>query len=509
MTPSAVQFPATETRPAGAARPDAAATRPAQAFASALDSAGHGDIPSREVSSPALAARLSRAEPRESSPPASPARRAPATRSDEAAGPSRRDPARGDAADRRQDAPGDDARTPDASQADAAARQPSATRPPAGQSAATDGAETGTDKAGSNGDKADGGTDDAATTSTVDAAAQAAAALLAASQAVPAPAGPATAGQGVAGAPAGTVGSAQALLQAIDGAGAKDAKGVAGAAIGLSGKAAGKTGKAAPAAAAAPGSAAAAALAATADAGGQDGDAAIPAGAGGPDGKAAPGGPATPEMRISPSLQALSEALMSAGTPAGDGRAPETPAQGAQADPGIPAGLLQAGAPGRGAAGGDSFQAPAAGGTGQPAASVPVSALPIEIGMRALEGSQSFRIRLHPEELGQVEVKLHIDDDGVVKAEVTADRVETLAMLQRDAKTLERAFEQAGLKTSDSGLQFSLGSDGGQSAREQQQRQSGPAPGAETPTFAPLAGQDLASAIRAIRAAAGGLDIRI
>ena len=46
-----------------------------------------------------------------------------------------------------------------------------------------------------------------------------------------------------------------------------------------------------------------------------------------------------------------------------------------------------------------------------------------------------------------------------MKAQVVVDRVETLNMLQRDSRTLERAFEQAGLKTSDGALQFSLGSD--------------------------------------------------
>ena len=37
-----------------------------------------------------------------------------------------------------------------------------------------------------------------------------------------------------------------------------------------------------------------------------------------------------------------------------------------------------------------------------------------------------------------------------------ADRKDTLDLLQRDASGLQRAFEDAGLKTSDQGLQFSL-----------------------------------------------------
>jgi flagellar hook-length control protein FliK len=146
--------------------------------------------------------------------------------------------------------------------------------------------------------------------------------------------------------------------------------------------------------------------------------------------------------------------------------------------------------------------------TGTP---VPMAALPIEIGMKAMEGNQSFSIRLHPEELGRVDVKLHISDDGSVKAEIVVDRVDTLALLQRDAKTLERSFEQAGLKTSDNGLQFSLGSNGQQNGQQggQQQNQGSSRRSPEVASFNALSGQDLASALSAIRKAAGGLDIRI
>jgi flagellar hook-length control protein FliK len=220
-----------------------------------------------------------------------------------------------------------------------------------------------------------------------------------------------------------------------------------------------------------------------------------------PQGEAAP-------MRMHPSLQALGDALKAGGEASAalqsDGLAALS-GDGASTTPSVPSaaalGHRQAGAP--------AASGPAAP-TQQPASTtpaMPLSAVPIEIGMKALEGSQAFRIRLHPEDLGQIDVKLHIDDDGTVKAQLTADRVETLAMLQRDAKTLERAFEQAGLKTSDSGLQFSLGSDNGQAGRQQQNQQGSGQN--QQQTFQPLAGQELTATIRAIQAAAGGLDIRI
>lgn len=87
---------------------------------------------------------------------------------------------------------------------------------------------------------------------------------------------------------------------------------------------------------------------------------------------------------------------------------------------------------------------------------VPLAAVPVEIGAKMLAGTNRFEIRLDPEDLGRVEVRLDIDDAGGVKAQLVVDRVETLALLQRDAKTLERAFEQAGLRPSEGGIDLSL-----------------------------------------------------
>lgn len=92
----------------------------------------------------------------------------------------------------------------------------------------------------------------------------------------------------------------------------------------------------------------------------------------------------------------------------------------------------------------------------------PLQMLPIEIGMQAMRGVTKFQIRLDPAELGRVEVKLEFREDGQVKANLVVDRVETLAMLKRDASTLQQAFEQAGLRQSPDGLQFSLRGEGQQ-----------------------------------------------
>lgn len=91
---------------------------------------------------------------------------------------------------------------------------------------------------------------------------------------------------------------------------------------------------------------------------------------------------------------------------------------------------------------------------------MPVQAVPIAIGLKALEGAREFEIRLDPAELGRVDVKLSISEDGRVQASLVVDRVETLALLQRDARTLERAFDQAGLTADANAIQFSLRQDG-------------------------------------------------
>ena len=71
-------------------------------------------------------------------------------------------------------------------------------------------------------------------------------------------------------------------------------------------------------------------------------------------------------------------------------------------------------------------------------------------------GENKITIQLRPEELGRVEVKLDIAGDGRVKAMVMADKPETLDLLQRDLRTLERALQESGLKTDNNSLSFNL-----------------------------------------------------
>jgi len=87
---------------------------------------------------------------------------------------------------------------------------------------------------------------------------------------------------------------------------------------------------------------------------------------------------------------------------------------------------------------------------------VPVAGLAVEIATRAQDGERHFDIRLDPPELGRIEVHLNVDSAGHVTSHLVADRPDTLDLLRRDAPTLERALQSAGLKTDDGAMQFSL-----------------------------------------------------
>jgi len=90
------------------------------------------------------------------------------------------------------------------------------------------------------------------------------------------------------------------------------------------------------------------------------------------------------------------------------------------------------------------------------AAAIPVTGIAVEIAGKALAGKNRFEIRLDPPELGRIDVRLDVDKNGQVTSHLTVDRADTLDLLRRDASGLERALQDAGLKTSDNGLQFSL-----------------------------------------------------
>lgn len=141
--------------------------------------------------------------------------------------------------------------------------------------------------------------------------------------------------------------------------------------------------------------------------------------------------------------------------------------------------------------------------------SVPLTDLAVEIATRAKAGERRFDIRLDPPELGRIDVKLEIDSKGNTTTRLIVERAETLDLLQRDARGLEKALQNAGLKTDAGSMQFSLSQDaqaqhGQQShAPEARGRHDGVQAEGEAMTEVSINNASLAAQLR------GGVDIRI
>jgi len=85
-----------------------------------------------------------------------------------------------------------------------------------------------------------------------------------------------------------------------------------------------------------------------------------------------------------------------------------------------------------------------------------INSLAVQIAKNVDLGINRFQIRMDPPELGRIDVKLEFGKDGRMTANLTVERPETLDLLQRDARALERALVGSGLNTDKGSLNFSL-----------------------------------------------------
>jgi len=140
---------------------------------------------------------------------------------------------------------------------------------------------------------------------------------------------------------------------------------------------------------------------------------------------------------------------------------------------------------------------------------VPLNGLAVEIAANSKAGNSRFQIRLDPPDLGRIDVRLDVDRNGQVTSRLFVEKSETLDLLRRDAPQLHQALQDAGLKTSDHGLQFSL-----RDQNPQQGRNDGNGTGQgpqrlviaeEDPAVAEAAGRSYARSL----STAGGVDIRV
>jgi flagellar hook-length control protein FliK len=141
------------------------------------------------------------------------------------------------------------------------------------------------------------------------------------------------------------------------------------------------------------------------------------------------------------------------------------------------------------------------------AVAIPVEGLAVAIASKADSGKKSFDIRLDPPELGRIHVQLDVDHTGQIATHVIADRSDTLDLLRRDSSGLERALQDAGLKTSSNGLQFSLRDQGYSGGNQQWTTQT------NTPVQNLIVSDEtspiLPSTYRSLASIRSGVDIRV
>lgn len=85
-------------------------------------------------------------------------------------------------------------------------------------------------------------------------------------------------------------------------------------------------------------------------------------------------------------------------------------------------------------------------------------------------GDSKIEIKLDPAELGKMTIKLEVSSEGKTGVHITVDSKPTLDLLQRDARGLERALAEAGLKADSGSLSFNLR--GGDQGKQEQQQAS-------------------------------------
>jgi len=80
----------------------------------------------------------------------------------------------------------------------------------------------------------------------------------------------------------------------------------------------------------------------------------------------------------------------------------------------------------------------------------------LQIQRNAAAKVDTFTMQLNPMNLGRLEIKMKFTRDGAVKAQLIAEKPETLSMLQKDQPQIQRLLQQAGLDVDENALSFDL-----------------------------------------------------
>lgn len=80
----------------------------------------------------------------------------------------------------------------------------------------------------------------------------------------------------------------------------------------------------------------------------------------------------------------------------------------------------------------------------------------VAITTAAKDGLDTITLQLEPADLGRVEVRMEMGLDGRTQLHFTVDKAETMDALARDARSLERSLQEAGIKADAGSMQFNL-----------------------------------------------------
>ncbi len=119
--------------------------------------------------------------------------------------------------------------------------------------------------------------------------------------------------------------------------------------------------------------------------------------------------------------------------------------------------------------------------TPPPPPAPPAEQVAMQLRHAVAKGVDKITIQLSPASLGSIDVTLEVSSGSRVVVQVVVERADTLDLLRADARALERALQEAGLRTDSGSLNFNLRGDGdGAPHRNTAFDETGAAGGSET-----------------------------
>lgn len=91
----------------------------------------------------------------------------------------------------------------------------------------------------------------------------------------------------------------------------------------------------------------------------------------------------------------------------------------------------------------------------------PAEQVAMQLRHAVAKGADKITIQLNPISLGSIDVTLEVSQGARVTIHVVAERADTLDLLRADSRGLERALQDAGLRTDSGSLNFNLRGEGG------------------------------------------------